>query len=112
ELLSGYAYGMGTGATEMSQTNVGHDHDEMPSGHEATKNPAPMGRVFSTDQAIRRLQPLANIRLRIGLRTNRANPTTAKFMIAVTTKTMCQLPVASLIKLAIGTRKADVPLAV
>ena len=38
--------------------------------------------------------------------------TTTKFMIAVTTNTMCQLPVEALIRLATGTRKADAPLAV
>src|ERR1035438_1169655 len=51
-------------------------------------------------------------RRRIGLRTNKANPTTAIFITAVTANTMCQLPVAVLIILATGTRKADVPFAV
>src|SRR5580698_9328094 len=58
------------------------------------------------------VQPLAIIRARIGLSTKIARPTTAKFMIAVATNTMCQLPVASLIRLAIGTRNAEVPFAV
>ena len=57
-------------------------------------------------------QPLAIMRARMGLSTKIAKPTTTKFMIAVATNTMCQLPVASLIRLAIGTRNADVPLAV
>ena len=51
-------------------------------------------------------------RRRIGRKTNKANPTTAKFMIVVSRNTMCQLPVASLIMLATGVRKADVPFAV
>ena len=51
-------------------------------------------------------------RRRIGLRTNRANPTTTKFIKVVTTNTMCQLPVAVLMMLATGTRKAEVPFAV
>jgi hypothetical protein len=51
-------------------------------------------------------------RRRIGRSTNSANPTTAKFMIVVSRKTICQLPVASLIMLAMGTRKAEVPFAV
>ena len=44
------------------------------------------------------------IRLRIGLRTNKANPTTTKSIKAVTTNTMCQLPVV-LMMLATGTRQ-------
>src|ERR1700688_404327 len=51
-------------------------------------------------------------RLRIGLSTNKANATTTKFITAVTANTMCQLPVAVLIMLATGTRKAEVPFAV
>src|ERR1700757_4619051 len=51
-------------------------------------------------------------RARIGLSTNITKPTTTKFMMAVTTNTMCQLPVASLMRLASGTRKADAPFAV
>ncbi len=51
-------------------------------------------------------------RSRRGLSTNRAIATTAKFMRAVNTKTKCQPPVADLIRLATGTRKADAPLAV
>jgi hypothetical protein len=43
---------------------------------------------------------------RRGRRTNRASATTAKFMSVVTRNTMCQLPVASLIMLATGVRKA------
>src|SRR5579883_3380321 len=49
---------------------------------------------------------------RSGLSTNIARMTTAKFMIAVTTNTVCQLPVEALTMLAIGTRIADAPLAV
>jgi hypothetical protein len=49
---------------------------------------------------------------RMGLSTNRASATTRRFMIAVTTNTMCQLPVESLIRLARGTRNADAPFAV
>jgi hypothetical protein len=52
------------------------------------------------------------ILLRIGLSTNKASPTTIKFIAAVTTKTMCQLPVLVLITLASGTRNADAPFAV
>src|ERR1700730_17918732 len=59
-----------------------------------------------------RSQPCFIARARIGLSTNSAKATTAKFISAVTTNTMCQLPVADLIKLATGTRKAEVPLAV
>ena len=51
-------------------------------------------------------------RERIGLSTNSARPTTAKFMSAVTTNTACQLPVDDLIMLASGTRKAEAPFAV
>jgi len=64
----------------------------------------------STDEG--RLQPFAIPRVRIGLSTNKASATTTKFISAVTTNTMCQLPVAPLIRLATGTRKAEVPLAV
>jgi hypothetical protein len=59
-----------------------------------------------------RSQPFAISRCRSGLSTNRARPTTTKFMIAVNTNTKCQPPVADLIRLATGTRKADAPLAV
>src|SRR5271169_1670225 len=52
------------------------------------------------------------MRARIGLSTNSASATTTRFMMAVTTNTMCQLPVASFTMLATGTKKADVPLAV
>ncbi len=59
-----------------------------------------------------RSQPLAKNRSRNGLSTNRANPTTTKFMIAVNTNTRCQPPLADLIRFATGTRNADAPLAV
>ena len=51
-------------------------------------------------------------RARIGLSTKSAKPTTMKFISAVTTNAMCQLPVDVLIRFATGTRKADVSLAV
>src|SRR5580658_5742255 len=54
-------------------------------------------------------QVFASNLLRIGLSTNKASATTTKFMIAVTTNTMCQLPVESLMMLASGTRNADAP---
>ena len=69
------------------------------------------GYIFLKETACRD-QPFAIMRARIGLSTNRANATTAKFMIAVTTNTMCQLPVASFTMLATGTKKAEVPFAV
>lgn len=49
---------------------------------------------------------------RSGLSTNKASATTAKFIIAVTTKTTCHPPVAVFTRLAIGTKNADAPLAV
>ena len=57
-------------------------------------------------------QPLLRKRSRNGLSTNRANPTTTKFKMAVNTNTRCQPPLADLMRLATGTRKADAPLAV
>jgi hypothetical protein len=57
-------------------------------------------------------QPFAISLARIGLSTNSASATTTKFMIAVMTKTMCQLPVEDLMRLATGTRNAEAPLAV
>ena len=54
----------------------------------------------------------ATTRLRIGLSTNRASATTTTFITAVSTNTMCQLPVEALIMLATGTRNAEAPLAV
>ncbi len=57
-------------------------------------------------------QPLAIKRARRGLSTIKASATTTKFVIAVTTNTMCQPPVAVLTTLASGTRNADAPLAV
>ena len=51
-------------------------------------------------------------RERSGRSTKRARPTTRKFMTAVTTNTMCQLPVDTLIRFASGTRKAEAPFAV
>ena len=51
-------------------------------------------------------------RERSGLSTKIASPTTTKFMIAVITNTICQLPVAPLSTFAKGTRNADAPLAV
>ena len=48
--------------------------------------------------------------LRIGLSMNKAGPTTIRFVIALTTKTMCRLHVLALITLASGTRDADAPL--
>src|ERR1700722_3907083 len=59
-----------------------------------------------------RSQPCFIARARSGLSTKSAKPTTAKFISAVTTKTMCQEPVDILMRLATGTRKADVPFAV
>ena len=59
-----------------------------------------------------RFQPFAIARARIGLSTNKASATTMKFISAVTTNTVYQEPVDALIRLATGTRKADVPLAV
>lgn len=70
----------------------------------------PLGMV--DERVRRRSQPLATNRSRNGLSTNRANPTTAKFMIAVNTNTRCQPPLADLIRLATGTRNADAPFAV
>jgi len=58
------------------------------------------------------VQPFAIIRCRSGLSTNKARPTTMKFITAVTTNTMCQLPVADFTRFAIGTRNAEVPFAV
>ena len=60
----------------------------------------------------RAVQPLAIIRARIGLRMNRAIATTVKFMMAVSRNTRCQLPVDALMRLATGTRNAEVPFAV
>ena len=57
-------------------------------------------------------QPLLMKRSRNGLSTKRANPTTTKFKMAVNTNTKCQPPLADLMRLATGTRKADAPLAV
>ena len=57
-------------------------------------------------------QPFAICRARSGLSTNNAKPTTMKFISAVTANTICQLPVDVLIRLATGTKKAEVPLAV
>lgn len=57
-------------------------------------------------------QRIAITRWRSGLSTNSAKPTTKKFMIAVATNTMCQLPVDDLMRLATGTRNAEVPFAV
>jgi hypothetical protein len=68
---------------------------------------------FVRDRRVRTaFQPLAIIRVRIGLRMNRAIATTAMFMMAVSKNTRCQLPVDDLIRLANGTRKAEVPFAV
>src|SRR6516165_3999404 len=58
------------------------------------------------------VQPFAIIRCRSGLSTNKARPTTMKFITAVTTNTMCQLPVVDFTRFAIGTRNAEVPFAV
>src|SRR5947209_8090296 len=49
---------------------------------------------------------------RKGRNTNKAKPTTTRFMTVVTTNTMCQSPVASLIRLATVGKKAEAPLAV
>jgi len=59
-----------------------------------------------------RSQPRFIARARSGLSTNSAKATTIKFISAVTTNTMCQLPVDDLTTFAIGTMNADVPFAV
>src|SRR6266446_2243609 len=51
-------------------------------------------------------------RRRIGRKTKRASATTTKFMSVVTRNTICQLPVASLIRFATGVRNAEAPFAV
>jgi hypothetical protein len=74
--------------------------------------PLPVLKIGGMHRRLNIVQPLAIIRARIGLRINRAIATTTMFMIAVSRNTKCQLPVESLMMLAIGTRKAEVPFAV
>src|ERR1700686_2223973 len=78
--------------------------------YQVEKKPRPFGTDGDFMGQARLLSVIS--RLRIGLSTNKANATTTKFITAVTANTMCQLPVAVLIMLATGTRKAEVPFAV
>jgi hypothetical protein len=65
---------------------------------------SPAGAPRARREISQRDQPFAIIFLRTGLRTSGANPTTTKFIKAVVTNTMCQLPVEDLMTFASGMR--------